>query len=398
MSLLDRQVLRVCLDNEVYAKISNLVKKDFFPRDLSTVVDTIHFCQDKYKTKLSVEDLLIAHREKFPALPESTRLKIEKEIQSLQKLDINPDIVEDIVHSFWKRTKAKFIGEEALEIYLGKKSDIGTLFRNITELKENEKNFSDTYSIVEAGVDELIERATAPAEFKFPGRVLEHIPGINRGNFGIIFARPEVGKTTFSCWLTSEYVKEGHSIAYWANEEPAHRVKLRILQSYFNMNLLEMRENIDTIRPVFEKEIKPFLTVIESVGTSIREIDDYVSRNSIDIAFMDQLDKVRIEGEFTRGDERLKELYCRTREIAKHNDIATWAISQASFEAEGRHEINYSMLDNSRTGKAGEADIILGIGLAEEEDFRTVKFSKNKINGWHGSLVMMLDGERGVYI
>ena len=164
------------------------------------------------------------------------------------------------------------------------------------------------------------------------------------------------------------------------------------------MNLLEMRENIDTIRPVFEKEIKPFLTVIESVGTSIREIDDYVSRNSIDIAFMDQLDKVRIEGEFTRGDERLKELYCRTREIAKHNDIATWAISQASFEAEGRHEINYSMLDNSRTGKAGEADIILRIGLAEEEDFRTVKFSKNKINGWHGSLVMMLDGERGVYI
>ena len=82
MSLLDSQVLRVCLDNEVYAKISNLVKKDFFPRDLSTVVDTIHFCQDKYKTKLSVEDLLIAHREKFPALPESTRLKIEKEIQN----------------------------------------------------------------------------------------------------------------------------------------------------------------------------------------------------------------------------------------------------------------------------------------------------------------------------
>ena len=179
MSLLDRQVLRVCLDNEVYAKISNLVKKDFFPRDLSTVVDTIHFCQDKYKTKLSVEDLLIAHREKFPALPESTRLKIEKEIQSLQKLDINPDIVEDIVHSFWKRTKAKFIGEEALEIYLGKKSDIGTLFRNITELKENEKNFSDTYSIVEAGVDEFIESATAPAEFKFRGRVVEDIPGIN---------------------------------------------------------------------------------------------------------------------------------------------------------------------------------------------------------------------------
>ena len=398
MSLLDRQVLKVCLDNEVYSKISNLVSKDFFPRDLSTVVDTIHFCQDKYKTNLSVEDLLIAHREKFPALPESTRKKIESEIEKLRDINTNPEIVEDIVHSFWKRTKAKSIGEEALEIYLGKKSDIGTLYRDIEDLKDNEKNFSDTYSIVDAGVDELIERATAPAEFKFPGRVLEHIPGINRGNFGIIFARPEIGKTTFGCWLTSEYVKNEHSIVYWANEEPAARVKLRILQAFFNMSLLEMKDSLATIRPVFEKEIKPYLTVIESVGTSIREIDDYISRNKVDIAFMDQLDKVRIEGEFTRGDERLKELYCRAREVAKHNDIATWAVSQASFEAEGRHEINYSMLDNSRTGKAGEADIILGIGLAEEEEFRTVKFSKNKINGWHGSLVMMMDSQRGVYI
>jgi len=398
MSFPDRQVLKVCLDNEIYSKISTLLSKDFFPRDLSTVIDTIHFCQDKYKTDLSVEDLLIAHREKFPALPEATRTKIESEIKKLKDIDTNPEIVEDIVHSFWKRTKAKFIGEEALEIYLGKKSDIGTLFRNITELKENEKNFSDTYSIIEAGIDELIERATAPSEFKFPGRMVDHVPGINRGNFGIIFARPEIGKTTFGCWLTSEYLRNNHNVVYWANEEPAARVKLRILQSFFNMSLVEMKENIKSVRPIYEKEIKPYLTVIESVGTSIREIDDYVSRNKVDIAFMDQLDKVRIEGEFTRGDERLKELYCRTREVSKHNNIATWAVSQAGFEAEGRHEITYSMLDSSRTGKAGEADIILGIGLAEEERFRTIKFSKNKLNGWHGSIVMAMDHERGVYI
>ena len=398
MSLLDRQVLKVCLDNEVYGKISGMVNKDFFPRDLSTIVDTVHFCQDKYKTDISVDDLLIAHREKFPALPESTRTKIEAEINKLKDIVTNPEIVEDIVHSFWKRTKAKQVGEEALEIYLGKKNDIGVLYRNVEELKDNEKNFSETYSIIDAGVDELIERATAPSDFKFGGRIVDHVAGINRGNFGIIFARPEIGKTTFSCWLSSEYIRNGHNVVYWANEEPAIRVKLRIVQSFFNMNMHELKENIDTVRPVFEKDLKPYITVGESVGTSIREIDDYVSRNPVDIAFMDQLDKVRIDGEFTRGDERLKELYCRTREIAKHNDIATWAVSQASFEAEGRHEINYSMLDNSRTGKAGEADIIVGIGLAEDEEFRTIKFSKNKINGWHGSMVMMLDQERGTYI
>ena len=55
------------------------------------------------------------------------------------------------------------------------------------------------------------------------------------------------------------------------------------------------------------------------------------------------------------------------------------------------------MLDGSKTGKAGEADIIIGIGVAEHEEFRTIKFSKNKINGWHGSLVLRRDGDRDIF-
>ena len=72
-------------------------------------------------------------------------------------------------------------------------------------------------------------------------------------------------------------------------------------------------------------------------------------------------------------------------------------MSQANYEAHGRSEIDYSMLDSSRTGKAGEADIIIGIGVAEEENYRTIKVSKNKVNGWHGSIVMYMDRERVLY-
>ena len=117
----------------------------------------------------------------------------------------------------------------------------------------------------------------------------------------------------------------------------------------------------------------------------------------MDVIFIDQLDKIRIDGEFSRGDERLKELYCRSRELAKRHNVAVWAVSQASYDAHGRESIDYSMLDGSKTGKAGEADIIVGIGVAEHEEFRTIKFSKNKINGWHGSLVLRRDGDRDIF-
>ena len=61
MSLMDRQILGVCLNNETYSKVANLVKKDFFARELSTVIDTLHFCHDKYKADLTIEDLLATH-------------------------------------------------------------------------------------------------------------------------------------------------------------------------------------------------------------------------------------------------------------------------------------------------------------------------------------------------
>jgi hypothetical protein len=59
------------------------------------------------------------------------------------------------------------------------------------------------------------------------------------------------------------------------------------------------------------------------------------------------------------------------------------------------------MMDNSKTGKAGEADIIIGIGKTGASDVenivRHICISKNKINGWHGPINAQIDVQRGVY-
>jgi hypothetical protein len=59
------------------------------------------------------------------------------------------------------------------------------------------------------------------------------------------------------------------------------------------------------------------------------------------------------------------------------------------------------MLDNSRTGKAGEADIIIGVGKTGssevENTVRHICISKNKINGWHGMINTQIDIAKGIY-
>jgi replicative DNA helicase len=151
----------------------------------------------------------------------------------------------------------------------------------------------------------------------------------------------------------------------------------------------------------YADEIAPLLTIMDSVGTSVEEVDEYAKLNKPDVMFCDQLDKFRIAGEFNRGDERLKETYVFAREIAKRNKTLVWAVSQANYEAHDRQWIDYSMLDNSRTGKAGEADIIIGIGKTGssevENTVRHICISKNKLNGWHGMINGQIDIERGIY-
>ena len=140
---------------------------------------------------------------------------------------------------------------------------------------------------------------------------------------------------------------------------------------------------------------------MDSVGTSIDEVNEYAQLNKPDVMFCDQLDKFKVRGEFGRGDERLKEIYINAREIAKRNNLLMWAVSQASYEAHDRPFIDYAMLDNSKTGKAGEADMIIGIGKTGssevENNVRHICISKNKINGVHSSITCEMDVKTGVF-
>lgn len=395
--MIDRAVIVACLQKENYNRVSSLIKREYFPKEVATIIDTIKYLHDKYEGDLSLDDLALGHGEKYPALPEAAGRKVEEEINRLRNVKINSELVNDALHSFWKRTKAKEIGENALDIFLGKTNDTYNLLTHVEELKSNEVKSSQTYTVLKEDIATSIDEFEKDPEFLFPTPLRDHVPGIDRQNLGVIFARPEIGKTSFSAWLAGWYVKNKYRVAYWGNEEPVKKTRMRVAKSITEKSRLEVLSDKESFVEEYRNNILPYINFMDCVGTSVQEIEDYCTRNEVDIVIIDQLDKIRIDGEFSRGDERLKELYCRSRELAKRHNVAVWAVSQASYEAHNRETIDYSMLDGSKTGKAGEADIIIGIGVAEHEEFRTIKFSKNKINGWHGSVVLRRDGERDIF-
>jgi len=402
--VIEKQVIALCLRKDFWDKAKNILSKEMFPKEYSTIFETINSSQQKYEVDLTVDELLALHRDRYPAMPESTRVNIEEEIENLKGVaPTNMKMAFDLLFNLWRRDKAREIGDKALSIWTGQSDDFGVLQRIIdTALKEDPEQH-ETFTIIKDTLKDLIANETKTCDFKFPLKPLyKQVMGLNKGDLGIIFARPEVGKTSFCCYLASEYVKAGHKVFYWANEERATRLKIRMFCSLLNMSKDELYDNVESCSNTLQDmEVEEKLTVIDSVGTDISEIQSYCDLNKPDIIFIDQLDKIKIRGNFNRGDERLKELYSSAREIAKRNECLVWAVSQAGADAEGKQIISYDMLDGSKTGKAGEGDIIIGIGRNngdyDLDPTRFLTISKNKVNGVHSTVTCEMDVKTGIF-
>ena len=399
---IDRQVLGFCLNIDFFNKVKNKIDRTMFDNELKDIFDTIVYSHTKYDRSLSVPELSTIFNDRNPAMPDSARNRVQDLIVQLVAPKESDELHTDIVNNLWLRDKARQIGEKALDIFTGDSDEFGELKKLIESVDDGRIGDKTTYTIVDKDLNELLSEEAGDNDFPFTFNLInENIKGLDRGNLGILFARPEVGKTTFCCFLASSYIRQGFQVVYWANEEPAKRIKLRIIQSYFELTKEEMVEQRFSLLDRYKTEIEPYLTIMDSVGTSVEEVDEYAKLNKPDVMFCDQLDKFRIRGEYNRGDERLKETYVSAREIAKRNVCLVWAVSQASYDAHDRQFIDYAMLDNSKTGKAGEADIIIGIGKTGSSEIdnivRHICISKNKINGWHGMINAQIDISRGIY-
>jgi archaellum biogenesis ATPase FlaH len=400
---LEAKIISFCLRTECYDRVKNILDKDMFEGEWAPIWQALVEAHAEYTGDFTGAELQAYFDSRHPALPDSTRLRYWEHFETLaDSIGKNIDLQERVIRDLWMRHRARIISELSVNIFLGKENNFGELKRLIESTAEDSIGEKTTYTEVDMGLEELLDSLTLDPDFPFNWTPLSgHVSGLDRGHFGIIFARPETGKTTFVSFLAKKFLEQGLTVAVWGNEEPAVRTKLRIIQSYFKATRKELSERRGEYAEVWRRKIGDRLHVLDCVGTTIQEIDDWCKINKPDIIFIDQLDKVKISGKYNRGDEKLKEIYLQAREIAKKNKCLVWGVSQASAEADGMQNVEYQYLDNSKTGKAGEADLIIGIGRSgdrtPENTTRYVCVSKNKQNGWHGTIPCEIDMYRAVY-
>ena len=396
--MIEKQILKLMLNKKFYVQYKGQISRNVFQGSFGALFETIQKAHEKYDADLSVDELYTLHTGVYnPALTRAAKEQFSELVEDIKETtEPSEAIAKDIVNIMSQRDVAQRIAIEATEIFNGKPAEFDIINKIIEDHKKGLPE--EKMESVTDDIEDLIKQLNITSKWQFNlMRLKENISGVGPGNLVIVFARPEVGKTAF--WVSlvagpNGFAEQGAKIHAFINEEPAVRTQMRAITCFTGLNKEQISENIDEAYEEW-KRIKDNIEMIDTVDWTVQDIDRHCEKYNPDVVVIDQLDKIGITGSFARTDEKLRAVYTSAREIAKRRNCVVIAVSQASADAHNRNSISFDMMENSKTGKAAEADLIIGIGNNTTADptnnIRVLNVSKNKITGWHGDPSCIID-------
>ena len=396
-------ILRTLLTRDKYDKLKSEIEESIFQNGARELYKTIGYIyrDNPNITEINFSDLRLAYfNTYYPNTSFASQKNIHELIDNIENQEPpSDDVVSTALRSMYRIKKADELARICLDISNNPSSSslkqVEKFMANVDEEQTQQES-----EAVTKDVDEIVEALQEQGEFKFNLPSLQRATnGIGRGNFMIIFARPDVGKTAF--WVSLVASPQGFAwqqkkVSIFANEEPAIRTQMRLLNASTGLQRGNILNGSRDIAKNKWASISPYIENFDCVGKTMDDLDEYCSTNDVDILIIDQLDKINVTGKYNATHEKLREVYTQSRELAKRHNILVIGMSQASAEAQGRSRVTFSTMENSKTGKAAEADIILGIGKEDEvenylEDcVRFVTLSKNKLTGDHAEFEVIL--------
>jgi len=234
---------------------------------------------------------------------------------------------------------------------------------------------------------------------------------VHGGDFLIVSARPETGKTTF---ITSEFthmaqqLPEDKKAIIFNNEEDGRKIWVRCIQSALAMTLLDIAVDEDATLEKYKAALGTIdrIKVVDKEGMlSVYDLERYLKGGEYSLVGINILDKLRGFDRDENDVSRMRKIAQFVRNLATKYKCTIVGIMQADASAEGKAWLDLSQMYGSKTGVQGEADAIVMIGNIGDDSTRYISVAKNKLPGGprtqpdkrHGKFEVYFDGERGRY-
>ena len=400
--MIEEIILRLFLEDRKYLeKYKNYIRLNYMKDNLSNLYKlyiTMFNYYTKYKDKVIINynDMLIEYNLNYTV---EDKEQLESYLNRIYAIDIsNANSIVELLNKHKEKAIAGDIAKLALDVEDGTATR-DSLLNKIKELDSTES--IDTTKHQSMDLDELYQSQVATPGLRWRIDWLNKSLGSLRlGDFGFLFARPEIGKTTFlASEMTHMVTQTEGDILWFNNEEQSQKVAIRCYQALFGITTEQLFANIDTYKQKYKELIGDRIQIFDLDDSSnTKRIESIIQSTNPSLIIIDQLDKVR-GFKADRHDLQMKQLYQWAREIAKTNAPVV-AVCQAGGSAEGKAWLDLNDVDSSKTAKQGEADWMLGIGAESDamSNSRYLKINKNKLIGDKDTKPELRHGNQAVLI
>lgn len=235
---------------------------------------------------------------------------------------------------------------------------------------------------------------------------------VHGGDFIIVGARPEAGKTSFLASEMTHMVTQlpaDKQAILFNNEEDGRKVLLRLIQAALDATILDIAADEVAAANKYTSlmsSLDRIRVVHKDTNLSIYDLDRYLRSGKYSLVGINVLDKLRGFDKDDNEVSRMRKLAQYVRNLAVKYKTTIIAVMQADASGEGKAWLDQSQLYGSKTGVQGEADVILMVGNTGEIDTRFIHVAKNKLPGGprtkpaerHGKFEVRFDPERSRYV
>ncbi len=419
---MDYDVLYLCAKSkENLSKYRRYIKPHVVMKETNTILDGM----DKYyKTFPSVTEFAWDSFTAFLIADQSKRLTDDSIVKLRMMLTKAKTFVphhahEEVVKTLIELDYLALIMEECEKVKEGS-SDLEHVHIIATNaLKDVERYIEKDELFVSADLSVIADRITSSGYEWRLDALNRSLGPLRTGNFVIVAARVEVGKTTFLAsevsYLAQQLPKD-RPVVWVNNEEESSVVFFRIVQAALGQEskvlIADSKAAMVSYTTLMGGD-KDKIRVTKDMN-NVRDLETLFREVNPGLIVFDQLDKVDGFKSDEREDLKLGKIYKWARELARSYGpvIAASQLSASAVEMKDPPFIGLDALRGSKTDKPGEADVVITIGKykepksPEEEMIRTINVPKNKLPGGgskqvesdrHGQFLVTIDPIRARY-
>lgn len=389
---MELDIVTLFRDKNLYDRFFYLLKEEMFTREIWNVLNSLEKYYKEFPERDWVDMLEFAAWFRFSTpyclIPE--KAAIYNKIFSQLEKHVLTKAYDIIMKQFLEQDYASKIQDVSMDIITKKGGstidDILVLADNFE--KEYEKFKVEDTALVTTDIHKLLDATVGGSGYDWRITNLnESLGPIRRGNFVVVGARPDSGKTTFllneATYIASQ-LKNDECVLWLNNEEMGEKIGRRVIEAGAGVTTKQLRADPIGCVEKFEKAVGPLskIKVIYQTIMHVKDVEKWCKKYKPSVIIFDQLWKILgFEKEASNDTSRQTLLFAWARTLTSTYGPVI-AVHQLGGPAEGERYPPMSNLYGSQTGIQGEADAIILIGRSDdprEQDVRFFSIPKNKM-------------------